>query len=477
MIDEWNQGPRDMARRSVLAGGLVAAMAATLPLVAAVTGEDDWAPARAILARIRPPRFPRRDFDIRRHGADPANQAKTSAAIRDAIAACAKAGGGRVVIPAGLWPTGGIRLLSRVELHLEDGATLRFSTDPANYLPMVLTRFEGVECMNYAPLIYAHEAHDIAITGKGRLEGQADWTNWWNWISRKDEVISSGRRAAQKRLADMAAKDAPVADRIMGPGAYLRPSFIQPYNCRNVLIDGPTITGSPMWVIHPVLCSNVTVRDVVIQSLGPNSDGCDPESCRDVLIEGCDFTTGDDCIAIKSGRNRDGRRVAMPSENIVVQQCRMRDGHGGVSLGSEASGGIRNVFVRDCRMGGSDLLRALRLKTNSYRGGYIENILFRDVVVDSVKEGVLEISLLYGEGPGGPNPPRRVGGVTMRNVRSSGSLYALDIQGDASLKVDDVTIIDCAFDNVRKGNQLVRAEVEARGVTINGRAWNGLGQA
>lgn len=462
-----------IGRRGLLTGGMGAAMAAALPGPASAIADDDWAPARTILTRVRPPRFPRRDFDIRRHGADPASLTKTSAAIRDAIAACAAAGGGRVVVPAGIWPTGGIRLMSRVNLYLAEGAILRFSTDPAHYLPMVLTRFEGVECMNYAPLIYALDAQDIAITGKGKLEGQADWTNWWNWISRKDETIAAGRKSAQARLADMAAKDVPVAQRTMGPGAYLRPSFIQPYRCRNVLIDGPTITGSPMWVIHPVLSSNVTVRNVVIHSLGPNSDGCDPESCRDVLIEGCDFTTGDDCIAIKSGRNRDGRRVNIPSENIVVQNCRMRDGHGGVSLGSEASGGIRNVYVRNCRMGGSDLLRALRLKSNSYRGGYIENVLFRDVAVDSVKEGVLEISLRYGEGAGGPHPPRRVGGVTMRNVSSSASLYGVDIQGDAALLVDDVTLIDCHFDGVRQGNRLERAQVTAQGVTINGQPWNG----
>lgn len=457
-------------RRSFLAGAASGAIA--LATRAAGAGqEDDWAPAREILARIRAPRFPARRFDIRQHGADPASLARTTAAIRSAIEACNAAGGGQVVIPAGIWPTGGIRLKSRVNLHLEKGATLRFSTDPADYLPLVLTRFEGVECMNYAPLIYAFEERDVAITGPGTLDGQANWTNWWNWVSRKDPAIAEGRRAGQKKLADLVARNAPVAERVMGEGAYLRPSFIQPYRCTNVLIDGPTIVGSPMWLVHPVLCTNVTVRGLTLNSLGPNSDGCDPESCRDVLIERCDFTTGDDCIAIKSGRNADGRRVNVPSENIVVRDCRMRDGHGGVSLGSEASGGIRNVYVRDCRMGGSDLTRALRLKSNSYRGGYIENVLFRDVQVDTVVEGVLEISLLYGEGSDGAFKPRRVGGVTMRNVTSNGSLYALDVQGYADLPIDAIRIENCRFDNVKQGNRLVHAQVTAKAVTINGKGW------
>lgn len=464
--------------RRTLLGGTAALGAATWMSTQcfAASDDDDWAPARAILARIRAPRFPKRLFDIRRYGADPADKVKTSAAIKAAIKACSASGGGRVLVPAGIWPTGGIRLLSKVDLHVAEGATLRFSTAPEDYLPMVLTRFEGVECMNYAPLIYALDATDIAITGPGTLDGAADRSNWWGWIYTDDQKIKAGRREGLERLTRMAEQGAPPAERLMGPGAYLRPSFIQPYRCRNVLIDGPKVIASPMWLIHPVLCINVTIRGVTLNSLGPNSDGCDPESCRDVLIERCDFTTGDDCIAIKSGRNHDGRRVNVPSENIVVQQCRMRDGHGGVSLGSEASGGIRNVYVRDCRMGGSDLLRALRLKSNSWRGGYIENVLFRDVVVDGVGEGVLEISLLYSERGMKPNegpfPPRRVGGVTMRNVRSGSSLYALDIRGYAELPIDAVRIIDCTFEKVKRGNRLEHAQVQAQGMTINGEIWS-----
>lgn len=461
-------------RRGLLLGVAAGAVLLGVPASAQVM-DDDWTPAERVLARIRPPVFADRDHDIRSYGAEAGDLARTSDAIAAAIDACAGSGGGRVVIPAGTWPTRGIRLKSGVELHVAEGAMLQFSTDPDDFLPLVLSRFEGIECMNYAPPIYAFEAENVALTGPGTIDGQASWKNWWNWINREDEAINTGRNQAQQRLAEMAEQGIPAEQRIMGEGAYLRPSFVQFYRCRNVLIDGLTVKGSPMWIIHPVLCSNVTVRGLVINSLGPNNDGCNPESCRDVLIERCDFTAGDDCIAIKSGRNHDGRNIGVPSEDIVVRNCRMRDGHGGVSLGSEASGGIRNIYIRDCRMGGSDLLRALRLKSNSWRGGYIENILFRDVEVDSVGEGVLEISLLYGEprkkGQKGNLLPRRVGGVTMRNVHSKGSLYALDINSYPELPVDNVRVIDCRFDNVERGNKLIHAEVTASNVIINGEAW------
>ncbi len=474
-MDQYALNPSSVfTRRTVL----LAAAGGTLALAAPANAQlDDWAPAERILARIRPPRFVARQFDIRLYGALAGDLARTSDAIRSAIDACSRSGGGRVVIPAGDWPSRGIRLKSGVDLHVSAGATLRFSTDPNDFLPLVLSRFEGIECMNYAPPIYAYEAENVALTGAGTIDGQASYKNWWNWISRTDAKINQGRNLAQQSLADMAERGVPAHQRIMGNNAYLRPSFVQFYRCRNVLIEGLTMRGSPMWIVHPVLCTNVTVRGLTINSLGPNNDGCNPESCCDVLIERCDFTAGDDCIAIKSGRNHDGRRIGVPSENIIIRNCRMRDGHGGVSLGSEASGGIRNVYIRDCRMGGSDLLRALRVKSNSFRGGFIENILFRDVEVDTVREAVLEISLLYGEpgkkGQRGSFLPRRIGGVTMRNVRCKGSLYALDIQSYPELTVDAISVIDCRFENVKRPNRLLHARVTAARVIINDAAWTG----
>jgi len=360
--------------------------------VAGARAEDAWAQAPVIVSRIRPPVFPDRDFDVTGHGAAGDGVTDSTEAFRRAIAACNRAGGGRVVVPAGNFLTGAVHLKSHVNLHISAGATVRFSQDPGKYLPIVLTRWEGVECLNYSPFIYAYEQEDIAITGTGILDGQADCQHWWPWKGRTDCGWKKGdpsQEKARQRLMEMGEKDVPVEQRSFGEGHYLRPQFIQPYKCRNVLIEGVTVKDSPMYEIHPVLSRNVTVRQVTVVSHGPNNDGCDPESCADVLIKDCLFDTGDDCIALKSGRNRDGRRVGVPCENIVIQGCVMKDGHGGVTIGSETSGGVRNVFAEDCRMDSPNLDRALRIKTNSVRGGVIERIYLRDVKVGQDRKSVV----------------------------------------------------------------------------------------
>lgn len=455
----------NLDRRSLLAATTAAAV---LPwrAEAATAGKDSWAPVARILRSIVPPTFPRQDFDIGSYGADPTDLGKTTKAINDAIAACAKAGGGRVVIPAGIWPTGAIVLKSRVNLYLSKGATLRFSTDPGDY-PLVLTRFEGVECMNYSPLIYAYGEHDIAITGEGTLDGQADATHWWDWAKQARDPKYGN---AVGRLGEMTEAGIPVEKRVIGDKGRLRPNFVQPYRCRNVLLEGFKIMRSPMWELHPVLCENVTVRGVRIDSTGPNNDGCDPESCKNVLIERVTFNTGDDCIAIKSGRNADGRRIGRPSENIVIRDCQMIGGHGGVSLGSEASGGIRNIYVRDCHMGSPNLNRALRIKSNSYRGGYITDIVFRDVTVDQVADDILQVTLDYGEGNGGPFKPR-MGRVLMQNVVCRKAKRAFDIAGYPDNPIDLIDVRDCVFDNVANPAFITSAEVRARNVRINGKPW------
>ncbi len=421
----------------------------------------------AILKRIRPPKFASRDFDITSHGARGDGQMMCTEAIGKAIAACAQAGGGRVVIPRGDFLTGAIHLKGGVELHVTEGATLRFSRDPKHYLPAVFSRWEGTECWNYSPFLYALDQSSIAITGAGVLDGQADADHWWDWKGRgKHEPNQTQDRGALQKMGE---NGTPVKDRVFGDGHYLRPQFIQPYRCQNVLIEGVTIRNSPMWEIHPVLCRNVTVRDVKIDSHGPNNDGCDPESSTDVLIQGCTFDTGDDCIAIKSGRNADGRRINVPCENLIVDNCTMKDGHGGVSIGSEISGGVRNVFVRNCRMSSPHLERALRIKTNSYRGGTLENISFRAVPVGQVANDVVQIDYFYEEGEGGPFNP------VMRNVRISGvtcdrSPDALNMRGYASSPIRDVHVSHCAFQNVAKPNVFEHVEgLVLEDVTINGK--------
>jgi len=306
-------------RREFLLAGASAAALSGLP--ASVFAADPWAGAANIVARIKPPVFRNRDFDITKYGAQGDGTTDCTDAIARAITACNAAGGGRVVVPAGIFSTAPIHLKSNVNLHLAKAAVLSFSRDPARYLPLVYSRWEGVECLNYSAQIYADGQENIALTGEGLLEGNADCSHWWPWKGRTNCGWSAGQPnqdPARNALFEMGDKDVPLAERRFGEGHYLRPNMVQFCRSKNILIEGVTMKNSPMFEINPVLCSNVTVRGVSIASHGPNNDGCDPDSCQDVLIENCSFDTGDDCLAIKAGRNHDGRRVGVASENIVV---------------------------------------------------------------------------------------------------------------------------------------------------------------
>jgi polygalacturonase len=435
----------------------------------AVQLPDGTKQMQAILARVRPPQFPDRVFDIVKYGAVAGMQANSSNAIANAIDACSKAGGGRVLVPRGEFLTGPIHLKSNTNLHIEEGAILRFSTDPQKYLPLVLTRFEGTECMNYSPLIYAFEQNNVAVTGTGLLDGQADNDHWW--------PMRAKAKTDADALVAMADRDVPASQRFFGEGHYLRPNFFQPYRCNNVLIEGIRMRNSPMWELNPVLCRNVTVRNVKIASFGPNNDGCDPESSTDVLIEGCVFETGDDCIAIKSGRNRDGRRVGAACENIVIRDCTMKDGHGGVSLGSEGSGGIHNIFVDNCRMDSPNLQRALRLKTNSFRGGSYENVYFTNITVGQVAEAVIEVDFFYPEyanreGRGGPFQPL-VKNVVVENVTSQKSKRVLYLRGYPDAPVSGVRIAHCSFHNVAENDVIENVkDLQLEDVKRNGKEMN-----
>jgi len=430
-----------------------------------------WDQVPEILSRIVPPVFPEQDFPITEYGAVGDGKTDCSEALKEAIAACHEAGGGRVVVPPGNYLTGPIHLKNHVNLHLEKDATLLFSTNPDDYLPVVFTRWEGVECMNYSPLIYAFEKENIAITGEGTLDGQAAPENWWHW-SRKDRFGWREGLPAQQQsrnlLFQMGEDGIPVEERVFGDGHYLRPNFIQFYRCKNILIDGITLKRSPMWEIHPVLSENITVRNVYVETHGPNNDGCNPESCRDVLIENCYFDTGDDCIAIKAGRNEDGRRINLPSENIIIRDCEMKDGHGGVVIGSEMTGGARNIFIENCTMDSPNLDRALRIKTNSVRGGKVENVYMRDVEVGEVADAVLRIYFQYEEGDVGQHTPE-VRNVYLKNVTSRKSRYGLLLEGYERSLITHVVLESCDFNGVAEGNILNHvSNMRLRNVMING---------
>ena len=421
-------------------------------------GQPEWSQVPGILARIVPPKFPARDFVITKFGAVAGGKTDCSAAIKQAMAACVKAGGGRVVIPAGEFLTGAVHLQSGVNLHLETNAVLRFSTDPKAYLPVVATRFEGMECYNYSPLIYAFGQKNIAVTGTGTLDGQADETSWLKWKGGKGAGEGT-QKAARARLDKMNNKGVPVSQRVFGEGDFLRPPFVEFNQCQNVLIEGVKVRRSPMWELHPLLCTNVTVRGVDIMSHGANNDGCDPESCKDVLIENCIFDTGDDCIAIKSGRNADGRRVGVPSQDFVIRNCTMRDGHGGVTVGSEISGSCSNVFVENCEMSSPDLTCALRLKSNAMRGGTLQNIFMRNVNVGLVKDSVLQIDFLYEEGAKGEQKPV-ARNIVMENIKVAQTPRVLNVKGFPAASITGVRIYNSTFKEIKKPDVVIDADVK-----------------
>ena len=431
-----------------------------------------WDQVPEILDRIVPPVFPNQDFLITDYGAIGDGKTLCTGAFQEAIKECSNKGGGRVVVRAGIYLTGAIHLKSNVNLYINQDATILFSTDLEHYLPVVFTRYEGVELMNYSPLIYAFEQENIAITGEGTLDGQASRDTWWG-LWRRGRVEGQPRTKSDRAvLLEMMEQQLPVSERVFGPGHYLRVNFVQPYRCKNVLIEGVTIKRSPMWEVNPVLCTNVTVRNIKTITHGPNNDGCNPESCTDVLIENCYFDTGDDCIAIKSGRNEDGRRIGVPSQNIIVRGCTMKDGHGGVSIGSEISGDCRNVFVEDCVMDSPNLERALRIKTNSLRGGVVENIYFRNVKVGQVADAVVRIYFYYMEGDAGQHKPI-VRNVRVENVTSEKSSYGLLLKGYPYSLISDVSLKNCIFKNAEKGNSTLNVEhIHLENVTINDIEYN-----
>ena len=438
---------------------------------------DNWAMAEQIRQQVQVPQFPDRSFDVREFGAKAGGKHDNSKAFAAAIAACNKAGGGTVLVTQGRYLCGPIHLLSNVNLHITKDATIAFSTDPKAYLPAVFTRWEGMEIMGYSPLIYAYGQTNIALTGEGILDGQGNRTTWWPWKGSNFSSVDWGipgvptQEAARNKLMQDMENNVPVAQRQYSDGSYLRPVFVQPYNCTNVLIEGITITNAPFWLLNPVRCENITIDGVTFASLGPNSDGCDPESCKNVVIKNCLFDTGDDCIAIKSGRNADGRRLNIPSENILISNCKMRNGHGGVVIGSEISGGVRNVFVENCEMSSPELERGIRVKTNSVRGGLIENLFVRNITIGEVQTAIV-IDFDYEEGDAGKFTPT-VRNIDIRNLICQNAKQVFQVRGYKRSPIQNLHLTNCHFKKSSAIGVLEQLDNFATAnVTINGTEFN-----
>ncbi|KAA6351629.1 Polygalacturonase [termite gut metagenome] len=429
--------------------------------------EDYWKGVEQVLEKIVPPQFPDKIWDICDFGAVEGKW--VTKAIAEAIDACHQAGGGRVIIPAGKYYTGPIVLKSNVNLHLSENAVLKFSTNVKDYTPFVLSRWEGIDCYNYSPLIYAYDEENIAVTGKGVLDGQADATNWWPWKGLKEHGWETGMLSqhfrldcigGREKLEKMNKECVPVAQRCMEEKDCLRPAFIQFHTCKNVMIEGVKIIRAPFWLIHPLLCENVTVREVRMESHGPNNDGCDPESCKNVLIEKCFFDTGDDCIAIKSGRDNDGRAWNVPSENIIIRNNIMRDGHGGIVIGSEISGNCRNVWVENCEMDSPNLERVVRIKSNAVRGGIVENVFVRNIQVGECNEAVFRVEMKYEKIIDGPYMPV-VRNIHLENINCRKSRYGIFVDGFADCnQVYDIFVKNCTFEGIEEEglNRIIGAE-------------------
>ncbi|HOT72501.1 MAG TPA: glycoside hydrolase family 28 protein [Anaerohalosphaeraceae bacterium] len=434
------------------------------------TGRADWTMPQDIqpikapfpMPDIQRPVFPERDFPITDYGAQEGGTLKATQAISRAVEACSKAGGGRVVVPKGKWLTGAVHLKSNVNLHLAEGAELLFSDDPNDYLPAVPTMWEGLECYNYSPLIYAYQCRNIAITGKGKLICIQD--KWKRWMDRPPAHLQG-----LKELYEMAVKNVPVQERNMArDGINLRPPFIQPNRCKNVLLENITIRNSPFWTIHPVLCENVIIRGLDVQCRGRNTDGVDPEFCRNVLIEYCQFDQGDDPIVIKAGRNHDGWRIGRPSENIVIRYCTVILGHNLLAVGSEMSAGVRNVYMHDCEYRPYEgfVRSCVLIKTNHRRGGFVEDIFVENIQFHGSKpaKAVLEIDtdVLYQWRDLVPTYERRltkIRNIQLKNIQVDKAQYGLWIHGEAEEPVRDIFLENVRVDEITdKAREIIHAE-------------------
>lgn len=404
-----------------------------------IYAENNWKKAKSIEKRIHAPIFRQVDYQITDFGIIKNEGTNVQPIIQQAIDLCSKEGGGKVILPNGrFFCKGPIVLKSNVNLYLSEGCELFFSSDENDYLPVVLTRWEGTDVFNYSPLIYANHASNIAITGKGILNGQGS-KNFCNWKKKQ--------KPDQQRLRTMGTNGVPVWERVFGKGCFLRPAFIEPIGCSNILIEGITLIDSPFWVIHPVYSSNVIVRDVTVNSYNYNNDGCDPESCTDVLIENCRFHTGDDAIAIKSGRDQDGWKVGRPAENIIIRNCTMDSKANGICVGSEISGGIRNIFVENVIV--TSCNDAIYFKSNLDRGSYICDIWVRNIRVEKALKAVIKFESDYKKSS--QTYPTHFYNFNIQNISAGEALESgIDISGSALLPIHNVMINRLTLDNTPK---------------------------
>ena len=401
--------------------------------------------------------YPKQDFPITNYGAIEGGVADNTKAIASAIDACNKAGGGRVVIPAGTWFTGPIHFKSNVDLHLDENAVLRFSDNPSDYLPAVQSSLEGMEFYNYSPLIYAFKCENIAITGKGTISPKMD--TWKIWFPRQKYYMT-----AAGKLYTMMSTNVPVEERQFGnEGNRMRPYLIHFNRCKNIMLDGFKIRESPFWCVHMFMCDNGIARNLDIKAHGHNNDGIDLEMTRNFLVENCIFDQGDDAVVIKSGSNQDGWRLNTPCENIVIRNCSILQGHTLLGLGSELSSGIRNIYMHNCTAPKS-VLRLFYIKTNHRRGGFVENIYMENIKAGKMQRAFeIDTGVLY-QWKDFPTYETRITpihDIHMKNVTCEEVDAIYEIKGDERLPVENIELKNI---HVNKVNKFIKKVSNARNV-------------
>jgi polygalacturonase len=384
-------------------------------------------------------------FDVRSFGAVPDGKTKATAAVKKAIDAAAAAGGGTIVFSGGTFLSGPIHLKSNITLYIDAGTVLKFSSDPDDYLPMVRSRWEGTEVVNLSPLIYGDKVENVAITGRGLIDGNGE--PWWKTYNELKEQLGKPVAKPNKWQAEFARLNTARADwpdeRRWLENGFLRPPLIQILDCKNLSISDVTIKNPPFWTINPVYCDGVNIRGIRVDNPedSPNTDGIDPESSRNVHISDSYLSTGDDCIAIKSGRDVQGRKVGRPVENVTITNCTMVRGHGGVSIGSEMAGGARRIAVSNCVF--QDTQRGIRIKTTRGRGNVVEDVRVTNIVVRDLKHEAVALDMFYTAAPPEPVSERtphvrnvHISGIT-GTARGAGVVLGLD-----EARIDDVTLTD-----------------------------------
>ncbi len=383
------------------------------------------------------PEFSNDSCNIKNYGAIGDGTFINTNSIKKAIEDCHQKGGGKIIFPEGKWLTGPIHLKSNINLHLEKNSEIIFTANLNDYLPTVFSKFQGMEYYNFSPPIYARDCENIALTGNGKIYGNGDF--WENWARTPNSEIE------REKLFNMAQAGVPAEERIFGQkDSGLRPSFIQFVSCKNILIEGLTIENGPMWTIHPIYSENITVRHVNINTHSMNTDGIVIDSSKNALIENSSFSTGDDSIAIKSGLEEEGLRINRPSENIIIRNCDFTEGHGAVTIGSEMSGGVHNVFAENLKFRGTG--SGLRIKSARSRGGFIENIWVQNIKMSDIEGEAVVINLKYKTALKTPEAYREpvLKGIHFKNIEAESVETGIAIMG-----FSDGTMEDISFENMK----------------------------